>query len=172
MSAIFYELSDNVYKRYKKSTLGQVAGTRIDPKDLGRRVPFILRTTEENTKWDQDNEENLTAVGIQNFDYDTEVIEIYSEKEDALFKRANTYLFNAGLLVPYEGTREDVEENNALSDTEVYNIAQEKNIASFRKRLQSITSHHTLDRIEEQLIELDRKPSFVKELDAYRVSLP
>lgn len=152
---IFVEYADKVFSRYKKTTVGAVAGIRLNPRD-GTRMPFILMSDFKNF----DPETNTLT-----FNYDTDVIEIYSEQEDRVFLALNRYLFQNGLIAPYDGTRDSVDMSNALSDAEISDIAGSKNLLNFKKRIKAIDSVTTLQRIKDTTERADRPISFIRAIE-------
>lgn len=99
------------------------------------------------------------------FNYDTDVIEIYSEQEDRVFLALNRYLFQNGLIAPYDGTRDSVDMSNALSDAEISDIAGSKNLLNFKKRIKAIDSVTTLQRIKDTTERADRPISFIRAIE-------
>lgn len=81
---IYLELVDvEPYSRYQKNVPSAVSGWRLNPKDLSHRVEFLL------------------ASPSSKFNYQSDVIELYSEKEDRYFRMANSVLFDMAYLIPY-----------------------------------------------------------------------
>ena len=136
---IYVEYSDDVKARYKKTTIGAVAGTRHDPTRNGERVSFILES---------DGSRYNIEKGTLQFDYSTDVIELYTEREASAFKRLNAYLFKEGLLEPYY---EDapVLEDNTLTETEIAALANIKNTVQFKAAVDKVTSAPNLLRIKD-----------------------
>jgi len=165
---IYYELQEGVYKRYKKAQLAALSGMRPNPHDLKGRVPFLLVTPEESVEWKEDGDKYLTPIGIKTIKYDEEVLEIYSAEEDRLFLRLNTKLFEDGLLVEYNLPRAELNTDNTLTEDELTELCSVMNPRVFASRIKKITSPATLDRIHAKLVELDRKPSFMRALEEHR----
>lgn len=152
---IVVEFDQNVYSRYKKTSVGAIAGKRLDPASK-QRVDFLLMSD-----WKNFNRENNTL----KFNYDTDVIEIYSADEDRVFRILNAYLFQNGMLAPYDGNREEINLSNSLSDVEVSDIAASKNLLAFKKKLSGISSVSTLYRIKDVTERADRPVSFIRALE-------
>lgn len=138
----FPEYADTIYTRYKKTTVGAVACQRLNPNDEKQHLSVYLQSD-----FDKFNEETKHLI----FNYDTDVLELYSEREDKYFKSVNTYLFSEGIIVPYYGEKPIQSTSNALSDEQVAEIASVSNHLQFRKALKDVTSVHTLNRIKESL---------------------
>lgn len=152
---IYIEFDQNVYSRYKKASIGAIAGKRLDP-NTKARTDFLLMSD-----WAHYNLEQNTLT----FNYDTDVIEIYSADEDRVFRILNAYLLQNGMLVPFDGTRDALDLTNALSDVELSDIAASKNLLSFKKKIKDINSVTTLQRIKDVVERADRPYSFIKALE-------
>lgn len=127
MNNIFVAQGEPI-KRFVKTVEHPITGWRLDP-DTGKQVEFILSTP--------------TA----DFDYDTAVLEFYSDKDFGFFKQRNRYLIQAGLVKEYVGEAEPVDTTNLLSDEEIYKIATISQPFTLTKRLNELTSPHTVKRI-------------------------
>lgn len=136
---IYPELTDKVVRRYAKVPVHMVSGSRIDPYDARRQIPWILATKPEN--FDVKSKE-LT------FDYEDEVIELYSDYEADAFVRLNKKLITQGLLKVYEGVNNLVNEVNTMSDSQVNEIINIRANADFQVELDKITSALTLVRMK------------------------
>jgi hypothetical protein len=153
---IYPEFEDQIHSRWKKTTVHALAGTRIDPYHPDMRIPFLLMSAEKNF-----NHETR----VLQFDYETDVIELYSERESRLFKSLNRVHLESGKLIPYEESAPEVNEANTLTDTDIMRILLLQNRLSFRKRLSEINSPITLRRIKE-LLTSDHKAWYTEEIDA------
>jgi hypothetical protein len=155
---------DKVYKRYIKTSLGVLSGKRPDPSDLNRSVPFVLSTPESlvTVEKSPDGEYDVITGHAPTIDYEEEVLEVYSEDEDKIFRHFNRKSFEKGLLVEYTEEQEPISYENALTDEELEKIAFTKSLLQFKKRIQAITSEHTLERLEHILDKNDRPRSFTK----------
>lgn len=151
----FLEIQDQVYSRYRKTSVGAVCGARLHPRTQ-ERIPFILMSEENNF-----NPEDNTL----SFSYDTDVIEIYSPQEDKTFRAWNSYLFKTGLLVPYTGEKEEVDTSAAMSDEDVTALVATKNLLQFKSKISKINSKVTLQRILEETRRQDKKHSFVQTVE-------
>lgn len=125
-----YMVAGEPYARYVKTLRSLVSGMRLNP------------TTQVMTPVDF-----VVASHPERFEYDSEVIEIYSEQEDRYFKQANRSLFQSGLLKAYDGAKELPPLENFMSDEEVKQIATIKNTNELRTRLLKVDSPITLARI-------------------------
>lgn len=161
---IYIEFDQNVYSRYKKTSTGAIAGKRQDPHSQTRqRVDFLLMSD-----W-KDFDMNTNSV---RFNYDNDVIEIYSADEDRVFRILNAYLFQNGYLAPYDGNRDAPDMSNLLSDAAVSDIAASKNLLSFKKHIRAIDSKVTLQRIKDVTERADRPVSFIRAIEERIKELP
>lgn len=174
----YIELGDKVYKRYIKTEFGILTGYRPNPHDIKQRVDFLLQTSEDKVTWEKESnpEDDKHIVLVKpigkKIDYDDEVLEIYSEVEDRIFRQLNRKLLESGALAEYHEEKSmEINMSNALSDTDVFTIANSASIPIFKKKIKSITSKVTLDRISLKLDELNRKPSFKQALAEYSKTL-
>lgn len=158
----------DVFARYQKTQVAALALTRPDPHDLSKRAHVLVITPESALRYKKDNDGYDIFDGRETVSYDDEVIEIYSEMEDKIFRRLNEKLFADGELVAYEERRTARDTSNALTQSEVVDIANLKNLPLFRSKLKGVTSLITLDRIREAVIQLGRPMSFVNALDEYK----
>lgn len=147
----FLENQDQVYSRYRKTSVGAVSGARLHPRTQ-ERIPFILMSND--SRFDPDS-------GKLEFNYETDVVETYSETEDRTFRAWNSYLFKTGLLVPYTGAKEEVDTSAAMSDEEITSLVAVKNLLQFKSRISKINSKVTLQRILEETRRQDKKHSFI-----------
>lgn len=158
MNNQFLHLQGKVYKRYVKSPLSIITGYRVNPEDLSKRLIYSLETPEKDVLYIPDGEDTFKADKRASVDYDSEVLEVYSEEEDRLFRRLNRTHIENGLLVEYIDTLTDIDTSNELNDRELKTIAEMKNLMQFKKRAKEITSPHTLKRLLDMLN--DRPKSF------------
>lgn len=158
----FIEHSDKVIARYTKTIQGILTGFRLDPSRPENRMDWVLQSPETSFVFVADPETGKVTLIRKEFDYEQEVLEIYSENELKLFQRLNRHNIENGVLVTYENTSPGVDLSNVLSDSEVAEIAATKQVLSLRKRLQAFTSAYTLQRIQKAAEELDRPHSIMK----------
>jgi hypothetical protein len=151
---IYPEYSDNVVERWVKATIGAVAGKRIDPYTDNSRIDFLLMSREEDFD---------VATRKLTFNYETEVIELYTAREATLFRSLNKPAIEAGLLKPYEQEAPKVNDTNVFTDTELQTILNMSNIVSYKKALRSITAVAVLERME-KLVTDDHRQWILKEL--------
>lgn len=116
------------YKRVIKTVDHPITGWRIDP-DTGKQVEFILSTPSPD------------------FDYDTDVLEFYTEKDWKFFQQRNKYLIVQGLVKEFQGEPEVVDTTNLLTDDDIYKIATTSQVMTLNKRLQELTSALTVRRV-------------------------
>jgi hypothetical protein len=157
---IFYDFEEEVYCRYKKAVPTMVSGKRRNPYKTEEVIDFVLKTDPRDFNFDKIGKEASFRDQVT-FNYDSEVLEVYSEKEDKFIRRANASFFERGMLVPYVEHRPEFVTPNDLSDTDVYEIASAKNIFQFKKALKDITSDVTLQRVLDAVKEKNRPVSFV-----------
>ncbi len=116
------------YKRVVKTVDHPITGWRIDP-DSGKQVEFILSTP------------------TPEFDYESDVLEFYSEKDWKFFQQRNRYLITKGLVKEFEGVPEAIDTTNLLTDDDIFKIATMTQAMSLNKRLRELTSPLTVKRI-------------------------
>lgn len=155
INTIIVEFDQSVYTRYKKTTMGGISGKRLDP-HTKQRIDFLLISDWKNY---------TLETNTLKFNYDTDVIEIYSADEDRVFRILNAYLFQNGMIAPYDGSRDLAGMGNALSDAEISDIAASKNHLSFKKKIREINSVTTLHRIKDVTERADRPVSFIRALE-------
>jgi hypothetical protein len=163
----YYEFEQDIVERWVKTVPHMVSGKRFNPYSPSQTIDFVLKTATNNFNYDKASK-SYTADTKVTFVYEDEVLELYSDNEARLFKRLNKGLIERGLLKPYVGVASEVDTSNTLSDDEIDTIASMVNLLAFKKRIGSITSMPTLDRLQSALIRLDRKASFVTALQEYR----
>lgn len=151
------EKTDNVVKRYKRTSVCAISGIRLNPFNAAQRLPFILEGSFNRF----DVETNTLA-----FDYSSDVIELYSEDESRVFERLNPYLFQHGLLAPYYEQAPELDTVNVVDDETIAQIADSKTLASFKKQLAPITSKTVLERIKRAVVEKDKPHSYIVAIEA------
>lgn len=156
----YVQFYDKVVKRYKKTTPGAITGRRLNPANPNEELSFILTSDKNSYKvdWVDGEKPVLSNVG---FNYDTEVLELYSDTEVNYFQRMNRNALMQGLFVEYTQPTPEVELQNALDDESITEIAALKQTTALRKRLQEITSIHTLNRIHDAARRLNRPMSII-----------
>jgi hypothetical protein len=152
---IYPEFSDQVVKRYTKTTVHAIAGKRLDPYHPDQRIDFLLISDERNY-----NHESRKLA----FDYDTDVIELYSEREVRLFATLNKATISAGMLIVHDESAPVVRQENALTDSDIIRILLITNRLVLRKRLTEIDSPITLKRVKE-LLTPDHKAWYAEEVN-------
>lgn len=125
------------YKRFVKTVVHPITGWRVDP-ESNRQVEFVLASLRPE------------------FDYDSEVLEIYSEREYKFLQQKNRYLFEAGLLKEYDGMPDDIDMTNVLTDDEIFTLSSVRLPNDLKGRLLPITSNITLKRVLASAKEIGR----------------
>jgi hypothetical protein len=162
----FYAFSDDVVERWVKTPVHMVSGKRLNPYNPTEQIDWALRTRRENFNYDRYSQrEHPDKASKVTFDYEDEVLELYSEVEAKLFRRLNRVLIERGLLKPYKGSARDTDETNIMSDEQVDEFAKTKSFAQFRKRVSEITSPTTLDRLYVAVKAHNRPISFLTVLE-------
>lgn len=141
--------------RFQKTVAYSVSGRRLDPHDESKSMEFILGQRPYEAEPD----------------YDSQVIEIYSERELKFFQFNNRYLFARGLLAPYSEAPLQVDTTNSVSDEEVDEIASTRSFAEFTKKLTMFDSRITIKRIKDAAVKLDRPMRFVSAAENYENGL-
>lgn len=154
----FYELQEQVYKRYRKVVPFIVSGMRPNPHKIGEVISWQLQTPASNFDF-----EEKRAIA---FTYEDEVVETYSLQEDKTFYRMNKGLFDSGALAEFDGTVPVFESVNSLSDADVKDFAATKQPLALKKRLESITSSNTLKRILKAAEDLDRPIGIIRVIES------
>lgn len=132
-----YVGASDPYKRFVKTVIHPITGWRIDPEN-NRQVEFILVSMHTE------------------FDYDSEVLEIYTEKEYKFLQQKNRYLFESGLLKEFTGEADDVDMTNVLTDDEIFTLAGVRLPNDLKGRLRAITSVVTIKRVLSSAKEIGR----------------
>lgn len=155
---IYPTVAQGVFKKYAKVPINMLAGLRADPNDTRNNVGWVLNTDESNF--------DLSTNSRTAFVYDDEVIELYSEIEDKMFRRLNKTLFAKGLLKEY--SEEDLPPNlkNFLSDAEVANIVDMRSLSEFAAKIDLFDSIPTLQRIKEYAIAENKSVKKIHVIDA------
>lgn len=155
---IYLTLSDYVYRRYAKVPVNIVAGLRPDPLDPRVQIGWTLSTAE--------GDYNISDKKRVNFVYENEVIEVYSESEDVIFRRLNKALLDKGLLREYVGAQSTEISENFISDEGILTLVTMKSLADFKKELQKFTSSVTLTRIKERAEEVGVSVSKIRAIES------
>lgn len=143
----YIEFSDQIVARWQKISIGAVAGSRVDPYDPSKRVTFLLKSAED----DFDLEKKTLT-----FNYENDVIELYSDLEARMFPAINKAIMEQGLLAPYHGTAIGTDMSNVFSEAEIQQIIVLKK-PEFIARLNELSSWATVARIAAQLRPTDAK---------------
>ena len=133
--------------RYAKTIRSKIAGFRLDPLD-NKQVPFLL-----------------TSVGDE-FSYEDEVVELYSDKENRYFMQANKLFIANGYLKPFNGTAAPVAMDNIISDEDVERIAAIRTPNQLKSKLAPITSKVSLERVVQAAREIGRPQSIINIIES------
>ena len=125
---IFLVNIDPPVKRYVKTVPSKVGGIRFDANGK-TQIGFILES----------------AAG--GFSYDSEVLEIYTDREDRAVRQMNKNLFTQGFLKQYNAEAPELDTRNMLSDEDIVEIASLRNIKALEARISDLTSPFTVQRI-------------------------
>jgi hypothetical protein len=161
----YVELSEQVVKRYVRTTLEPITGQRTDPLNPTIRVDWLLATPDKNYTYIPYTPEHTTQVRQDAFTYEDEVLELYSPAEVRVFQQLNRSLIEAGKLKEYTDVAPVIDTSNALTDIQVIKLASIKQLPAFRKELTAITSPQTLERVKAMAEALDRPTSIVKAVE-------
>lgn len=146
--------ADEPVARYAKTIRSKIAGVRLHP-ESGAQVGFVLESNEDP----------------DTFDYDTEILELYTDKEHRFFKQANKKLIEEGLLKPFSGTAEDVQLNNLVPDEELEDVVSTSNQAELKARLTKYTSLVTVERALSLAKEIGRPRRILTVIEQYKAEL-
>jgi len=160
----FLEFNDRVVKRYVKTVLYRVSGWRVDPHRPENRLDFLLITPEKDIEFIT-QAEGSPKLNHTRFSYDDEVLELYSDTEARVFERWNKSLIERGLIKEYTLTAPSIDNSNMLTDRDVKDIANIRQLTALKKRLSTITSDVSLIRIKEAATELDRSINVIKTIE-------
>jgi hypothetical protein len=137
---IFPELENKIFKRYSKVPVHMISGLRPDPYETRKSIPWVLQTKDENYSI---KEKKLI------FEYEDEVIELYSQFEVDTFKRLNKSLFDQGFFKEFIGEQAPVNTTNIISDNDLENIANIRSNEAFAVEINKLTSPLTLERLKQ-----------------------
>lgn len=123
-----YLTAGEPHRRFVKTVDHALTGWRLNP-DTGQQIEFVLVSKSKE------------------FDYDTEVLEVYSEREYKFLIQRNRYLFENGYLKDYNGEAEVVDMSNVLTDDEIFSLASTRLPTELKVKLSDITSPVTVKRV-------------------------
>lgn len=135
-------------KRYVKTIPSKVAGVRFDSNGK-LEIGFVLESAPSGE-----------------FDYDSEVLEIYTDRENRALKQLNRSLFAQGFLKEYNLEAPEVDTTNMLSDEEVVEIASMRNIKSLEVRISELTSPFTIQRVLTAANDIGRPAKTIATIEA------
>ena len=130
------EFANTVIARYQKTLPCKLAGIRLNPHNPTERVDFILASHEDKF-----------VNGTLTFDYDTDVVELYSEQELRMFEALNKKAFQAGKLAPYTDTPQPIETKHALTEETIKALSKYGNKEQFKAKLEEFDSWVPVSRI-------------------------
>lgn len=162
----YLEFSDKVAKRYVKTVINPVSGTRINPYNSAERIDFLLTTPRTSLVEITAPDGKITLERVAT-SYEDEVLELYSDNEVKSFLRFNKGLIEQGKIKEYSEVAPLPNTANMLSDEEVYDIANTKTIKQLRTRLVAITSPLTVSRVKAAAEDIGRSAMIVKSIDSY-----
>lgn len=137
---IFPELEGKIFKRYSKVPVHMLSGNRPDPYETRKSIPWVLQTKDINY--------DIKAKHLE-FDYEDEIIELYSQFEVDTFKRMNKALFDQGFFKEYIGEQVPVNTVNIISDNDLLEIANIRSNEAFAVEINKLTSPLTLERLKQ-----------------------
>ncbi len=133
-------------KRYKKTILGKVYVTALDPfSDEPEGV--ILEGNPANPA-----------------ELDTQIIEIWDERQDLFFTRINKRHFDAGRLIELESLPEPELSPNEISEDEL-DVVLSLRFMAFRARLKSFTTEAPVFRLLNRARELEKSEKIIKHIE-------
>jgi len=137
---IFPELEGKIFKRYSKVPVYMLSGNRPDPYETRKSIPWVLQTKDINY--------DIKTKHLE-FDYEDEIIELYSQFEVDTFKRMNKALFDQGFFKEYIGEQVPVNTVNIISDNDLLEIANIRSNEAFAVEINKLTSPLTLERLKQ-----------------------
>lgn len=161
----FIAFDSQIVKRYAKTTVGILTGYRLDPYRPENRLDWLLASKNSSFQvvWEDGQQPKTIRTG---FNYEDEVIELYSDIEVRLFERLNKNAIESGALKLYTESAPAVDMSNLLTDDQIEAIATIKQIPSIRKKIAGINSPITLKRILEAVEKHDRPMSVAKAIQS------
>jgi len=141
----FPQLRSIVYSAYQKVVTHIVAFPRLHPADHSQVLSVLLQSNEKDFDFQT---KTLT------FNYANDVIELYSEAEDAYILSQNKGLFDRGILIPYTTYRAE-SANVTIAPVQASDLDALVNLPSsqFVEALGKITALATLQRVQRTLTE-------------------
>lgn len=164
----YMQFGNQVVKRYVRTTTYPIGGKRYNPfADKPEVIDFLLATPADNFTYTPEVDPNgggvvKTVVTQNKFDYDTEVVELYSDDEVKMFQRLNRALLEDGALIEYNDAAPIVELKNTLSTTDINKLVKLKTKTIFESKIAEITSVRTLKLIMAALEDTDAPMSYAK----------
>lgn len=166
----FVQHAGTIVRKYTKTTNRAITGFRLDPSRLENRIDWLLASPESafDVTWNDGEEVKLVR---KSFTYEDEVLELYSDAEVRAFERWNAGLLARGILKEYDGSVPEIDTTNFMTDGQISEIAAIKNINALRKKLATITSVETINRILTAAEQLDRSYSMIKAIQERKKEL-
>lgn len=153
---IYPQLAGHAYKKYRKVVPHPIGGKRLDPFKVNENifVDWLLKTEEVDFDFE--------AKKIARFAYENEVIELYSEVEDKVFRRLNPGMFEQGFLAVYGENQPELKDKTHYDlDT----IASIRLPSNFKKAVQELPKT-ALSELEKKIREKNRPISFLAIIEA------
>lgn len=160
----FIEYNGKAVKRYAKTVLYRISGYRLDPHRPENRLDFLLVTPERDVEIIPQTEGRPIVRQVR-FNYEDEILELYSDTEIRVFERWNKSLIEKGLIKEYNQLAPDVNSNNMLSDEQVEEIALTRQLTALKKKISDISSPVSLKRIKAAAIDLNRSVNIITAID-------
>jgi hypothetical protein len=136
---IFEDLEDQIVECYAKVPNFMLSGTRLDPHDPKKTIPWIIKTESENFD---------LKTKTKQFVYEDEVIELYSKLDLSTFLRFNKGLIENGLLKKYEGNKSQVDTSETITDVDLTEIVNIRANDKFIEEVNKLNSVMTLTRLK------------------------
>ena len=146
----FLEFADQVKKRYIRRRIEPLTGYRLNPRNAvnpNERIDFLLATPDEDVSITPWEEGKPTEVKQTKFNYENEVLELYTDTEVKAFERMNRLLFENGLLVEYEEQAPEIDKVNVLTNSEIHRLVKLRTTELFRQRIKELSSVFTLQEL-------------------------
>ena len=164
------EFNNQIVKRYVRTTTYPVSGRRLNPRNKQNPfevIDFLLATPSDNFDFNVEVDPaggavTKTTLQQNKFDYEHEVLELYTDEEVKMFQRLNRDLLTNGDLIEYDDKAPDVDLVNTLSDAEIKKLVRLKTKSIFESKVNELTSLRTLKLVMDALEETDAPMSYAR----------
>lgn len=164
------EFGNQIIKRYVRTTVYPVSGRRLNPRNKVNPfevIDFLLATPADNFNFNVETDPNgggviKTTLAQTKFDYEHEVIELYTDEELKMFQRLNRDLLTDGDLIEFDEKAPEVDLVNTLSDADIKKLVRIKTKSVFEAKINELTSLRTLKLVMDALEETDAPMSYAK----------